>query len=173
MAHEGHGKSKIVHQWWGTDGKSSQAKSVPVRSKSDMYVLCKTHPFQLQEGARVCRLSAVSARTRDCERVCVPRRAALGLCCYSWTCAGTRCALGAGCAQRSPSLARTRTLSNSLVWSSHPCYQARGFGGGNGIRRWAAPLQSECDSEDRQAQGRVLCTCGTGSQPPGLMYPQP
>lgn len=68
--------------------------------------------------------------------------------------------------------ARTHTQSNSLVWWSHPCYQARGYGG-NGIRQWAAPLQSECDSDDRRAQFRVLCTSSQCLNPPILMYLQP
>lgn len=136
-------------------GNRQKVKSGQV-PKSDMYVLCKAPSLsaaktervneRASEGERACLLAVC---TGGIVTGCVPWRAALGLC---WIFSGTRCAQGCWVSAEVPSFpsfvhgSRTRTPSICLVWSSHPCYQARGYGG-DGIRRWTAPLQSECDSE--------------------------
>lgn len=53
---------------------------------------------------------------------------------------------------------RTRTPSNSLVWSSHPYYQARGYGGGRDSTVDSTVTIRVRLRDDRQAHVGVSCT---------------
>lgn len=130
----------------GGEQIKSQVRPSRFRSgpKSDMYVLCKIHPFQLHEGAcgraserPGARLSGLLAClfTSGIATGCVPRWAALGA--FAGYLAVLAEAQGAGYEQRSLSFLCSYTNAakpSTVVWLSHPCYQARGYGG-NGIRR--------------------------------------
>lgn len=156
------------NRWWGTDKKPGQVRSPKVRYVCAMQrpipFSCKTERVNERAGGSAC-LSAPG---------CVPRRAALGLC---WIFCGTRCAQGAGCNAEVPfprsytALVHARQ-SNSLVLSSHPCYQARGLGG-TGFDGGQHRYNPSATQDDLQAHIRVLYTSSLRLQPPILMYLQP
>lgn len=134
------------NRWWGTDKKPGQVRSPKVR-----YVCTMQRPIPFS-----CKTERVNERASGSACVCL----------HGWDCDGMRpeasClgplldilrySLRAGCWVQCrgpfPSLvhgSRTRTpvKQSSLVVSS---LLPGPWVGGNGIRRWTAPLQSECDS---------------------------